>query len=72
MSGLAYRARKALRVSQRRFADLLDVHPGTVARWESGDRLPTGPTRTLLRMIEAEPKVVLVLLAVRPQKPSIT
>lgn len=67
MSGLAYRARRALGVSQRRFARLLDVHPATVARWESGDREPSPATRTLLRMLEAEPRLVLVLLAVSPR-----
>ncbi len=66
MSRLAYLARRATGLSQRAFARLIDVHPATVARWESCERTPNATARTLLRLIEAKPDVcVALLLAVR-------
>ena len=62
MSALAYRARRATGLSQRRFAQLIDVHAVTVARWESGEREPTAATRTLLLLIDAQPDVCLATI----------
>jgi DNA-binding transcriptional regulator YiaG len=62
MSRLAYEARRATGLSQRAFARLIDVHPATVARWETGEREPTPATRTLLRLIVSGPATCAALL----------
>jgi putative transcriptional regulator len=37
-------------LSRRRFATVLGVSPATLARWESGQRKPTGAARSLLKI----------------------
>lgn len=43
--GMAKAIRRSAGVSQERMAAELGVHRVTIARWESGDRVPTGAHR---------------------------
>lgn len=47
--------RDRLGVSQEKFAFLLGVSKRTVENWEQGRRHPTGPARSLLRIVDADP-----------------
>ena len=53
---LARRARATTRMSQRAFAELIGVSFVSVARWETGVVVPRGAVRSLLRLIEANPR----------------
>lgn len=64
---LAARARNRTGLTQRAFARLLEVRSqSTIARWETENEQtaiePRGPTRCLLRLIEAKPDLVLAVL----------
>ena len=48
--------RERMGVSQEKFAILLGVSKRTVENWEQGRRHPTGATRSLLRIVEADPE----------------
>lgn len=56
----AIRARTGL--SQAKFAAKLRVPVGTVRDWEQHRRSPDAPARTLLGMVEADPKAALALI----------
>ncbi|MGH8444163.1 MAG: helix-turn-helix domain-containing protein [Solimonas sp.] len=51
-------ARKRLGLSQDQFADAFGVSASTLRKWEQGQRSPTGAAKTLLKIIEREPKAV--------------
>lgn len=51
--------RQRLGLSQDQFADYFGVSASTLRKWEQGQRTPTGAARTLLTLIEREPKAVL-------------
>jgi putative transcriptional regulator len=51
--------RERLGVSQDTFAIILGVSKRTVENWEQGRRNPTGPARSLLRIVEADPEYAL-------------
>lgn len=51
-------ARKAIGVSQTKFAELVGTPLATVRSWEQGKRHPSGAARTLLKVIEREPAAV--------------
>jgi putative transcriptional regulator len=51
--------RERLEMSQERFAETFMVSVGTVRNWEQGRRIPEGPARVLLNVIQREPKAVL-------------
>ncbi len=51
-------ARKAIGVSQAKFAELVGTPLATVRSWEQGKRHPSGAARTLLKVIEREPDAV--------------
>ena len=53
------RARKTLGLSQDEFANAIGVSASTLRKWEQGQRAPTGAAKTLLRIIEREPKAVI-------------
>ena len=55
--------RAATRLSQQKFATIIDVDVGTLRNWEQGRREPTGPAKALLRAIRNDPKAVLSALA---------
>ena len=57
-------ARLRLGLSQDQFADAFGVSASTLRKWEQGQRSPTGAARTLLKIIEREPKAVMRALKV--------
>ena len=54
--------RPKTRLSQAKFADKLRVPVGTVRVWEQYRRSPDAPARTLLGMVDADPKSALALI----------
>ena len=54
--------RAKTRLSQARFADKLRVPVATIRDWEQHRRTPDAPARTLLAMVDADPKAALALL----------
>lgn len=56
-------------LTQQEFAKLLGASIGTVRKWETGERLPSGAAATLLRLIAAKPKIVSQVLGIRPNAP---
>ncbi|MFC4764654.1 NadS family protein [Dyella koreensis] len=56
------RIRSLTKLSQAKFAKVIDVEIGTLQNWEQGRRNPTGPARALLRAIEKDPQHVLAAL----------
>jgi DNA-binding transcriptional regulator YiaG len=51
--------RAVTKLSQAKFAAVLQVDVGTVRNWEQGKRQPSGPAKALLRAIHADPQNVL-------------
>ena len=51
--------REKVGVSQSAFAALLGVSPRTLQDWEQGRRKPSGPARSLLRIAEKHPEVLI-------------
>ena len=51
--------RKRMKLSQSEFARLLRLPLMTVKNWEQGRRLPTGPSASLLRIFDREPRATL-------------
>lgn len=47
--------RRSLAMTQREFAELLNISLSTVSAWEQGQRVPTGPTMRLLDFVKATP-----------------
>jgi len=58
------RLREAL--TQAQFAELLGTSLGTVRKWESGERAPSGAAARLIQLLEAKPKLVTKTLGVVP------
>ena len=50
--------RKRLKMSQSEFSTRFGIPPGTLRDWEQGRRVPEGPARVLLKVIENDPKAV--------------
>ncbi len=46
--------RKKHNLSQRKLAELLQVNPRTVQKWESGERVPHPMTIALIERMEAD------------------
>lgn len=57
----ALRAR--MHLTQTAFADRLGVPVETIRNWEQGKRVPRGPSRALLTVIEHAPEIVFAALA---------
>ena len=51
--------RDRLGLSQPLFAQALNASVGTIRGWEQGARVPDGPSRRLLEVVEHEPQVLL-------------
>ena len=51
--------RQRLKLSQPKFAALMDVPVGTLRNWEQNRRRPEGPARALLRVVAKHPEAVL-------------
>lgn len=47
--------RDKMELTQKEFAELLDVSVRTLQNWEQGRRRPRGPARTLLKVADQEP-----------------
>ncbi len=58
--------RAKLGLTQAAFAEQFGVSVGTLRNWEQGLRLPEGPARTLLTIIDKEPAAVARALSTRP------
>jgi putative transcriptional regulator len=54
--------RAKTRLSQVKFANKLRVPVATVRDWEQHRRTPDAPARTLLGMVDADPKAALALI----------
>lgn len=52
------RIRNKLNMSQRVFADYFGVNVRTIQDWEQGRRVPTGPAKNFLFVIDQEPDAV--------------
>lgn len=52
------KVREIFDMSQSQMAIFLKVSVRTLQNWEQGRRGPTGPARTLLRIMQAEPEAV--------------
>ncbi len=50
--------RKQLGLSQAEFSARFGIPAGTLRDWEQGRRVPDGPARVLLKVIEHDPKAV--------------
>ena len=57
------RARKRLGLSQDEFAEAFGVSASTLRKWEQGQRAPTGAAKTLLKIVEREPRAVIRALS---------
>lgn len=55
--------RAVTKLSQAKFAAMIDVDVGTLRNWEQGRRQPTGPAKALLRAIRNDPAHVLKAIA---------
>jgi putative transcriptional regulator len=55
--------RAKLKLSQSKFALLMQVELSTLQNWEQGRRAPTGPAKALLKAIRKDPEHVLTALA---------
>ena len=55
---LAISARKSVNLTQRQFAELLDVSIDAVQDWEQGRRSPRGAAKTLLKIAQSHPDVL--------------
>ncbi len=51
--------RERVGLSQTRFAGLIGVSKRTLENWEQGRRHPTGPARSLLRLLDKDPEYAL-------------
>lgn len=45
-------------LTQAQFADLLGTSLGTIRKWESGERSPSGAAARLVELLAANPKIV--------------
>lgn len=55
--------RNKTKLSQARFAALIGVEVTTLRNWEQGRREPTGPAKSLLKVVDRNPKAVIEALA---------
>ena len=55
---LAISARKSANLTQRQFAELLNVSIDAVRAWEQGRRSPRGAAKTLLKIAKTHPDVL--------------
>ena len=55
--------RDATGLTQKEFANVINVSLDTLRNWEQGRRDPTGPAKALFRAIRNDPKNVLKALA---------
>lgn len=58
----ARRVRKRTGLTQTAFAERIGVPLDTVRNWEQGKRLPAGPAKALLRVLDRAPETALAAL----------
>jgi len=58
-SDLVAEARERAGLTQAEMATVLGASLGTVRKWESGERQPSGAARTLVRIMHSNPAIVL-------------
>ncbi len=56
------RIRKRMGMTQRDFAVRINVSVDTLRHWEKGKRLPEGPAKALLRILDKVPEIALAAL----------
>lgn len=54
--------RAATKLTQKKFASIVQIELATLRNWEQGRRVPTGPAQALLRAIQRDPVHVLKAL----------
>ncbi|MBU4251740.1 MAG: helix-turn-helix domain-containing protein [Candidatus Omnitrophica bacterium] len=54
--------RLKLHASQVKFAHMIGVSIDTLQNWEQGRRIPEGPALVLLKIVEADPEIVMKAL----------
>lgn len=59
------RIRKKLAMTQKAFAEYFGVNLRTIQDWEQGRRVPSGPSRNFLHVIDQEPETVRAVLVGR-------
>ena len=50
--------RRRTGLSQAAFSRRIGVSPGTLRNWEQGRRMPEGPSRVLLALLDRNPRIV--------------
>jgi len=55
---LAISARQSVNLTQKEFAQLLNVSIDSIQDWEQGRRSPRGAAKTLLRVAQSHPEVL--------------
>ncbi len=55
---LAISARRSVNLTQKEFAQLLNVSIDSVQDWEQGRRSPRGAAKTLLRVAQSHPEIL--------------
>ncbi len=53
-------------LTQSQFAELLGTSLGTLRKWESGERTPSGAAARLVTLFAAKPKLVTETLGIKP------
>ncbi len=53
-------------LTQVQFAELLGTSLGTLRKWESGERTPSGAAARLVTLFAAKPKLVTQTLGIKP------
>tara|TARA_R110002110_G_scaffold46619_1_gene140740 strand:+ start:906 stop:1217 length:312 start_codon:yes stop_codon:yes gene_type:complete len=64
------KARKALNMTQQKFAPLLGTSVSGLQKWEQGKREPGGAARTLIKLIERAPDAIREALEEEANTPS--
>ncbi len=59
--------RRRAQLTQTEFAARLGVPVETIRNWEQGKRMPRGPARALLAVVEHSPETVFAALSREPQ-----
>ena len=55
--------RKKTGMSQQRFCATFGISLGTLRHWEQGLRIPRGPARVLLKVVDNDPQAVIRVVA---------
>lgn len=55
--------RKKTGMSQQRFCATFGISLGTLRHWEQGLRVPRGPARVLLKVVDNDPQAVIRVVA---------